>query len=200
MFQISSDLALLFGLASAITGFLSFLPYVIDILAGRTMPQRSSWLIWAVVTMLALASQMAEGATRSLLFSGAQAVMTLVVFALSIRRGAGSYMHPGDAIAIGVCAIAIALWQITDVPAYALACAIGVNSIAGTLTVVKSFRAPETETLATWVLGIVASAFGILSVGVLDPVLLAYPVYLFCLYVSVATAVLLGRARMARVV
>lgn len=200
MFQLSSDLALLFGLAAALTGMVSFLPYIVDILAGRTRPQRSSWLIWAVVTTLALVSQAAEGATQSLLFSGAQAIVTVAVFGLSIRRGTGSYMNPGDAVAIGVCTFAVIIWQMTNVPAFALACAIGVNSVAGALTVLKSYRAPETETLMTWVLGVVASAFGVLSVGSFDPILMAYPVYLFCLYLAVATAVLLGRARLARVV
>lgn len=195
MYSISPDNALLFGFASAAIGLVSFLPYIIDVLAGRTRPQRSSWLIWAVVTTLALVSQAAEGATHSLLFSGAQAIVTVAVFGLSIRNGTGCYMNPGDSVALGICAFAIFLWQVTDVPAYALACAIGVNTVAGSLTVLKSFRAPHTETLLTWGLGIVASGLGILSVGKGDPVLQAYPVYLFCLYLSVTTAILLGRFR-----
>lgn len=185
------------GVVSFVLGIVAFAPYIRDILAGKTRPQRSSWLIWVVVASIALASQVAEGAGHSLWFLTANWGVTFVIFALSIWFGAGDYVQRRDLATLLLAAGAIGVWMYTDVPVYALAIAIGVNALGAILTVVKAYEAPKSETCSTWALGSVAACLGLVSVGTFDPFLLAYPLYLLVLQTSVTVALLAGRRRHA---
>ena len=58
-----------FGYISGILFILSVVPYVRSILKGNTKPQRMTWLIWTVLVFIAFFSQLAKGATWSLLLT-----------------------------------------------------------------------------------------------------------------------------------
>lgn len=193
LFQ-GTDALRLFGCISALLSICSFLPYIRDTLAGRTRPHRASWLIWSVLSSIALASQVFEGATISLWFAGIQVTGTVIIFALSIRRGYGGYCSLGDGCVMGLAGGGLALWALTDTAAYALAITISVSLLGGVVTAIKAYRHPESETLATWVTCCLASWFAILSVGEANWVLIAYPAYLFTLNGAIVLAVMLGRA------
>ena len=40
------------GTASGALGALAFLPYIANVLQGRSSPQRASWLIWATISTI----------------------------------------------------------------------------------------------------------------------------------------------------
>ena len=183
------------GLLASGLSVLAYLPYIVDTAVGRTQPQRASWLIWSILATIAFFSQVYEGATTSLYFAGAQLGATVAVFLLSLRRGAGTDFKPFDFIALSAAAVGLSIWYVTDTAAYALAITITVSLIGGTLTATKAYADPDSETLSTWVIGLISSIFAILAVGVFDPVLLAYPLYLFTLFVIFIGAIILGRAR-----
>jgi hypothetical protein len=184
-------------LAGALATFGLF-PYVRDILMRRTLPRRSSWLIWTVVTAIAFLSQAAlPEAGASLWFSGAIAGGTAIVFLLSVPFGTGRLLDRVDAIALAFTAVALGIWAVTSDPGYALMVAVAISSVAGALTVQKAFLAPHTETLSKWLIGTVAASMAVASVGTSTPLLLAQPVYLLCLHVAVSIAILLGRHRTA---
>jgi hypothetical protein len=82
---------------------------------------------------------------------------------------------------------------LADTAAFALAIIIAINLLGGWVTAVKAYKDPQSETLCTWLMSAVASACAIVSVGGLEPVILAYPVYLFVLNIAIASAIMLGR-------
>lgn len=183
------------GIASALLSCLAFLPYARDTLAGRTQPQRASWLIWSVLGSIALGSQVYEGATTSLWFASIQVGGTIVIFLLSIARGTGRFLKAGDAYVLAAAAAGMALWMLADTAIYALAITITISLLGGTVTIRKAYVAPHSETMAMWMCSLVAAALATLSVGRLDPVLLAYPLYLLLLNGAIVIAIALGRAR-----
>ena len=71
--------------------------------------------------------------------------------------------------------------------------AILVDAIGGSLTIIKAYHDPESETLYTWILSGTAGFFATLSVGSLDYVLLAFPVYIILVNYAVALAMILGK-------
>ncbi len=77
------------GRAAAFLALLDPVPYVRDVLRGRTRPQRVTWFIWSVLAIVTFCAQVGDGATWSVAMAGAQAVSTLVVFVLSNRHGQG---------------------------------------------------------------------------------------------------------------
>ncbi|MEM6409652.1 MAG: hypothetical protein AAF700_14725, partial [Pseudomonadota bacterium] len=172
-----------------------FIPYMIDTLRRRTQPDRASWLIWSVLGSISFFSNIYEGATSSLWFVGVQVGSTIAICLLSIWLGAGSYLSRKNLIVFGIASVGLISWYFTETAVYALAIAIAVSLLGGVVTVEKAFRDPESETLITWVLGLIAAGFAALSVGQLDLILLAYPFYLITLYAAIVGATLLGRLR-----
>ena len=194
-FPTDAGTLLLLGLASGVFSCLAYLPYIRDTIKGQTQPQRASWLIWSVLGSISLVSQIYEGATSSLWFAGVQVTGTIIVFGLSVRSGLGKYLHTTDYTILVFVAFGLLLWLFTENAVYALAISIGISLLGGTVTVLKAYRNPESETLSTWVISLIASICAALSVGRMDWILLAYPLYLFTLYTAFVIAIVTGRAR-----
>ncbi|NRB34851.1 MAG: hypothetical protein HRU31_08895 [Rhodobacteraceae bacterium] len=87
-------------------------------LAGRTRPERASWLIWSVLGSIFLLCLLEEGGEAPVLFACIRVGGAVSIFAPSIFCGLGCYLSRRDAMVLGVA-----------------------------LTVVKAYRMPETETL-----------------------------------------------------
>ncbi len=184
-----------FGVASGVLGTIAFVPYIADTLAGRTRPQRASWLIWSILGSIAVMSQIYEGATVSLWFAVVQVGGTIIVFVISIWAGTGRFLSKTDYYILGLASIGLLLWYFTETAAYALAITISISLLGGLATVVKAWHYPHSETLSTWVVALLASCFAILSVGDFNPIIVAYPLYLFTLYLAFIVAICLGRLR-----
>lgn len=183
------------GVVAAVLSIYAFVPYARDVVACRTRPQRASWLIWAVLSCIALGSNIAEGASASLWFAVIQCAGTVAILLLAISRGAGQFMVAGDGYILTAAAVGLALWAATDNAAYALGVTITISLLGGYATIRKAFLDPASETLSTWLICCAAACLAIASVGQFDWVLLAYPLYLATLYGAVVVAIVLGRAR-----
>jgi len=194
-FLASPDALWLCAALSAMLSCMAYFPYIKDTLAGTTQPQRASWLIWSVLSSIAFASQLAEGAAQSLIFAGIQCSGTVVIFLLSIRRGAGDLITGRDGWVLLASAVGLGLWYITDSATYALVTTIAVSLLGGTVTISKAYRDPDSETPSCWLLGLAASVLAAMSVGGLDWVLLAYPLYLIALKGSIVAAIYFGARR-----
>lgn len=187
-----------YALYAAVLSSLAFLPYIIDTLRGGTRPQRASWLIWSILGSIAFFSQAFEGATHSLWFAGIQVSGTILVFAMSIRRGVGGFLTKGDRLVLCLAGGGLVAWYLTETAVYALMITISISILGGTVTICKAFKVPQSETMATWLLSFVASVCAILAVGRFDWVLLAYPLYLFALNGAIVLAIIAGRMRLGK--
>lgn len=180
------------GILAAGLSTVSFIPYVAAILRGETKPDRTCWLIWCVLSTLSGGSNLIEGATTSLLFVSSQVFGTLVVCVLSIWFGSGQLLNKSNVTILGVATVGVGSWLLTETAVYGLVISIAVSALAGTRTVWKSYNAPTSENGRPWIMLLVASLFGMYSVGTQDWVLLAYPAYLAVLYATILMARMFG--------
>lgn len=182
---------------AAIAGCLSivaYLPYGYDVLRGTVIPQRTSWLIWGLLSLIAFFSVLASGGSDGLLFTGAQMAGTNTIFVMSLWRGTGSLAEPADAAVVTLSGFGLGLWWWTDNPAWAMGLSIAIGTLGGLLTVAKAFRRPRSEALGPWALQWLAAALGVGSVIGTTALEVAYPLYLFLLYSGIVGATLGGRA------
>jgi len=191
-----SDLAPLLGVLAGVLGAGDTVPYVRDILAGRTRPYRWTWLIWAVLAIVVCASQRADGASWSLVMAAVQAVLTSVIFALAIRRGEGA-LGAVERVMLALAAGGVVGWLVAGEPVVATACVVAADLIGAAMMLPKTYRDPESETLATFALASVAGAFAAGAVGRLDASLLLYPVY-FCVANAAIALLIVSRRGQAR--
>lgn len=184
----------LLGLTAGLISTIAFLPYVRDILKLKTKPERASWLIWGVLGSIAFFSQLAEGASDSLWMTAAQTLGVVLVFALSIKFGVGG-LTKRDKIALVIAGIGLVLWYLTNEATIALFIVIIIDSIGTILTVIKTYKRPESETLISWVLYGASGFLALFAVGSFNLVLFAYPVYIFLANFAVVCAIYLGRRK-----
>lgn len=183
-----------FGVAAAVVSTVDAVPYVRDILRGRTRPHRGTWCIWSALGIVAFCSQLADGASWSLLMIGVQAASMALVFALSIRRGVGR-LGPVDVTLLGVATAGVVGWYVSSDPFTATVCVV-VADLAGVLLMLpKAWRDPGSETPSSFLLAGVAGVFAAAAVGALDVSLLLFPVYFGVVNLATAVLILLRRRR-----
>lgn len=173
----SESLLIVFAIVSAVTNFVGLFPYIRDILAKKTKPERATWWIWASLSVVAFSAQVAAGATWSLAMTSAQGIGVLIIAVLSLKFGFGTFRKK-DYMSLLIAGLGIVLWAITDNPLTALLIVIFVDILAFYLTISKTWNNPETETLVSWVLATLSGLAGLLAVGAFDLTELVYPLYI----------------------
>jgi len=182
----------LIGILSGLLSTSSYVPYVRDIFAKKTKPERASWIIWSVLTGIAFFSQLAKGASSSLWLPGLETCGVTIVFILSLKYGVGG-LTKRDILILFSAAAGVVLWYFTKEPAVALYIIIGVDSLGTIPTIIKSYQEPETETFTTWILLSIAGILAMISVGSWNIILLSYPFYFFAANAGTALAMILGK-------
>lgn len=185
------------GVLSGVIGVIGMVPYIRDILLRKTKPERATWWIWLSLNFVAFAAQWAAGATWSLGMTVGQIIALLLIASLSIPYGYGTFSLK-HIISLVVAAFGIILWRLTDEPVLALVIVVIVDFLAFWLTIRKTWRAPDTETLSAWVFATVAAAFGALAVASFDAVKLMYPLYITFGNLALVAIIILRRRTQAR--
>jgi hypothetical protein len=181
-----------FGILAGILQLVATAPYLRDILRGTTTPQRATWTIWTTLSLVVLSSQWASGAGWSLVLTVGQVVSCSGIFLLALRRGVGG-VSPLELALLGIAALGVVGWQIADDPAVATCSVVAADLIAVALMLPKTFRNPRSETLETYVIGVVSTVFALAAVGSGTASLLIYPLYLLIADAAVAGLIFLRR-------
>ncbi|MET0779487.1 MAG: hypothetical protein ABWY71_01495 [Candidatus Saccharimonadales bacterium] len=164
------------GISSAVLQFAAMVPYFIDIVKGKTKPERATWWIWLLLNAVSVAAQIGAHATWSMLMSAAQLIVTGAVAALSLKYGYGAF-HKKDGGAIVLALFGIFLWWLLDSPLAALLVVIAVDLIGYWLTIEKTWKAPHSETMITWAIGALSAALSVVAVGGWNVTQFIYPLY-----------------------
>jgi hypothetical protein len=176
------------GVLAGVCAVANTLPYIRDIVRGRTRPHRGTWLVWAVLAVVVYESQRADGASWSLFMAGAQALLTSLVFLLAVRHGEGG-LSVTDVLLTATAAAGVAGWIACDKPIVATASVV----VAAAMMTPKTYRDPGSETFASFALASIGGAFATAAVASADPALVMYPAY-FCV-VNAAIALLIHHRR-----
>jgi hypothetical protein len=166
-----------FGILAGILPLIAAIPYISDILKGKTRPHRGSFLIWSVLGAIAFGSQAATGASWSLTLPAADTLATLIIFGLSIKYGMGG-LNRRDVSALMVAGIGLVAWYYTHQPLVALLITIGIDAIGTLLTLLKTYAEPHTETFSSWFLAALSGLAAALAVEEASFVFLVYPLYI----------------------
>jgi hypothetical protein len=185
------DLALL----SAVLTACCVLPYLRDVHRHTTRPQRTSWLVFAALSIVAAVSQIVAGNSSAAWLAGGSALGFSVVFAVSIRHGEGG-RSPRDLAALSIGLIGALLSIVVGRPLIAVVGVIIAEIAAISLTARKAVRDPASETASTWLLDCAAGALAIAAVAQFSLSDLLYPVHHTLVNAWVVVAI--GRGRSAQ--
>jgi hypothetical protein len=178
---------------SIILTIVAILPYLRDILRGKTKPNLVSWITWSMLTGLATAAEIAAGEYTTAIFTGFATLETASVVFLGLRHGFVRYGRFDVFCQLSV-VVGIVLWQIFDSPTLGVVAALVIDFIGALPTFRHSWQKPSEETWQTFAISSFASVFGLLALTQYNLVSVSFPLYL--LVVNGALAIVIYARRM----
>lgn len=125
--------------------------YLIDTVKGKIQPNKVSWALWSVASLVVFLAQIKQGV-------GIQSLMTLSVGLLSLIIFLGSFLNKKAYwkftkfdLSCGVLSlVGLIIWQITQIGNIAIMFSIMADGLAYVPTIVKAYKFPQTESDWPW--------------------------------------------------
>lgn len=184
------------GVVAGIVALLAMAPYVVSILRGTTRPSRTSWLIWAVVALVLLASYRRSGATDTIWLAAAYFVIPVTVLGFSFKYGIVSASALDWWCLLGA-AVGVGAWLLFRSAPAALFICIAVDGIGAVPTLRKAYEEPLSEDLRGWAIAFAASVLNLLVVADWSLQISLYPVYSFALTGAISAILYIRRRVLA---
>lgn len=173
--------------------------YARGILRGAIRPSRATWLIWAVLLWLTVASSWQGGAGAAVVKTVAMAFGVTAIAVLALRFGTGGCVC-SDRACFGLTAVGIGGWTVSADPIVGLALFILTDAVGAIPTIRDLLRDPDRERPAYWLL----CSFGcVLTLALVDAggwslsshgfAQWSYPAYLLAVNLTVLLAQQIGR-------
>lgn len=129
--------------------------YLAGTIKGTVKPNRVTFFLWALAPLIAFFAQLDEGV-------GPQALLSFALGFGSLLILGASYLHKNkhaawkltrlDYICGAISLIGLCLWQITQIGTIAIMFSIVADIFAAIPTIIKSYKAPNTESPAAYLL------------------------------------------------
>lgn len=154
--------------------------YIRDTLAGRTKPNRVSWLMWSLAPLIgtgaALSAQADWWVTIRTFLAG---FLPLLVFIASFINSKSYWKLTLFDIACGACSVlALIVWLLINSPELAILLAVIGDGFAILPTIKKAWKFPETETGLAYIGGFISTILIFPSVPVWNIENSAFQIYL----------------------
>jgi len=145
------NFAILGALLNGVGGTL----YLIETIKGRVKPNRMSFLLWAIVPMIAFAAQRSQGVGIESIMTFSAGFIPFIIFLASfVNKKAEWQLTAFDLWCGFFSVVGITLWLTTKVGNMAIFFSIVADGLAALPTVVKAYQAPETENAWLWLTGV----------------------------------------------
>ena len=152
------------GIIAVIITFIRYAPYVRVTIKGKTKPHVYSWFIWAFVTFIIFALQVAGKGGAGTYTTLATAILCLAIFILGMRNGHKD-ITKFDTVTFIISLIATGIWIFAKEPLISTILIVTINTLANLPTIRKSWKDPHSETLFTWEMGAVRNLLGLIALS-----------------------------------
>ena len=156
-----------FGVLAAALIMFGHIVYAKDAIKGRVRPQRATWTVIEVISLVTIANQVAADASYSLIPWVGSATTGTFVFILALAKGTGGFGWLDITVVI-VSMIGITFWIVSDNERNSIIATPVAIVLAVTPTILKALRDPHSENLSQWLSSFIGASFIMLSVGKLD--------------------------------
>lgn len=155
----------------------SAIPYIRDIVRGKSRPNIVSWTTWSLLTGIATAAEISAHEYVAAIFTGAGTFETALIVLLGLKYGFVKYAR-FDIVCQLSAIVGIILWQAFDSPAIAVIGSVLIDLLGGLPTFKHAWQKPHEETWQTFALGSIGGVFVILALTRYNWVSLSYAAYL----------------------
>lgn len=177
--------------------------YIRAVLRREICPSRASWLIWALLEWLTVASTVEGGGGLAVAKLAAGALGTSVICLLALGYGTGGRSRT-DVGCFALTLVGIGLWAVLGDPLLALGVFLLADLTGAVPTLLTTWRSPTSERTQPWLLHLIATVAILLTVpapawtaGAAGFASWAAPLYLLLLYGLIVALTLRRPARLA---
>jgi hypothetical protein len=179
---------------SSVLTLASVIPYILEILRGKTKPRIVSWITWTLLTGIAAAASFADGQVPAAVLATCCTIATASVVLLGYRKGDRS-LDKFDIVCMGGVVVGLILWLVFNSPAIAVLAAVTIDLVGALPTIRHSWQKPHEETAITFAVSSLAAGLTLAVAGDWRITAVAYPIYLVAINVIVTTVILLSPHR-----
>jgi hypothetical protein len=171
-----SELKNIIGIVAVILTFVGYVPYIRDIIKGKTEPHLYSWVLWAVVTGIAFALQISGNAGSGALVTAAAALMCLAVIALSLIKKSKKDITKTDSLFFALAFVSLAFWLIAKQPVISAILTTSTDLLGFIPTIRKSWNRPYTETTSFYFMNSVRFVLAVIALQNYSILTALYPI------------------------
>jgi hypothetical protein len=164
------------GYLATVFVFIGYIPYLRDIINGKTKPHIYSWSLWGFVTLIAFALQITGGAGSGAFVTLAAAIMCIAVIFLGFKYKSNVKIVFIDTVFLVLALIAVGLWLIAKQPILSAILVTMIDVFGFVPTVRKSWNKPRSETLSFYFLNTFRFALAVVSLQQYIIVTALYPI------------------------
>jgi hypothetical protein len=179
------------GIIAGILALVGYIPYIISILQGKTLPNRATWFIWTLVGGLLAISYIAEGDSHSIWLPLGYFFGPLITAILSIKYGYARWTRI-DTVCMVAALISIIPWLFAKDATLTLLINVLIDATGAIPTIFKTYREPQTEDFNAWLIFFIANTLQLFAISHWNMAAI-YPIYLFILASSMVVLILRGK-------
>lgn len=139
-------LLLLVGLVDV----LASIPYIRDVLKGKSKPNLATWSTWSLLNAIIVISALAAGgAVNTVVMGGAFFMCSSTILLIAVFKGTRKYTL-FDGVCQSIAMLGVLLWQLSNNPNLALLCVILADCFAIIPTFRHAYLQPREETWITY--------------------------------------------------
>jgi hypothetical protein len=181
------------GALAFLISLIGTIVYIRSIFKNESKPHFYTWLVFAILTLIAFAAQLADNAGPGAWMMGMTAVSCSTISLLSLKYGETSRTR-GDKICLATALLAILPWFLTKNPLISVLMISAIDGIAMIPTIRKSWHQPYQENLLSYALANLKNLISLFALLNFTMTTALYPVSV-CLINSTLIAVCLYRRR-----
>ena len=164
------------GIVATILVFLGYIPYIRDIVKGKTKPHVYSWFLWGFVTLIAFALQLSDKAGSGAFVTLAAAIMCFVVIIFGFIYKSKVKIVKSDTIFLIFAIISLGLWLIAKLPVLSVILTVTIDLLGFAPTIRKSWNNPFSETLTFYYLNSIRFGLAIIALQKYSLLTALYPI------------------------
>lgn len=153
----------------------AYIPYLKGIFSGKTKPHLFTWIIWSLVTLIAVIIQFVEGAGWGVYPTLIAMLLCFWITILSFKYGSKD-IKKIDYVFLTISLMAIPLWILTKNPTYSALLVTGIEIVAAIPTIRKSWNYPEQEVSLSYGLNTLRYILSIFAIASFSIATVAYPI------------------------
>jgi len=187
----------LMGWISLIIAVVSYVPYMVSIVRGKTKPHAFSWIVWTIVLGITFAAQYADLAGPGAWATGVSAALCLPICIMALIWGERNITRGDWASFLGAL-MAIPLWIFTKDAFWAVLLVTFIDGVAYFPTIRKSWTKPNEELAFKYVLTVMKFVFSLVALENISFITTLYPIVSILLEAVVVGVLISRRATLSR--